>query len=343
MYEKANSLNASQQRLDQSFTEAESIEGFKNNVTALLMMDRSESHNWPQSLLTFQNQALKFFLNNGLPEEWKKWVDLSEVSDPKTALKSETAVNTSHIARFFQSSFFPERASPITEDEEIRKDFEAYLEKISHWAIRCRDEVKVIGEAEKQRIRIVTDTWQTIYSGFNETRLARNKSTVSAHSLRKIHQKYLPQFRRASKRDRAYALCSCCSQFNALHEVILKNSVFDEWNITNEDLLKLSVCGDDEKCVWSHCGSCNRAATKEKVIASIPNYEVVKEEMVEYALLVDYRAKESSKTKTSIWVNQYGTVAEFVDDLIQSMFVHKTKSTGEKVRHKEIESLSYFK
>ena len=272
-------------------------------------------------------------------------MDLSEVVDPKAALDSETAVNTTHVSRFLQSNFFPERTCSVTEDEELRRDFEAYLElpEISHWAIRCRDEVKVIGQPEKQRIRIVTDTWQTIYDGFNNKRMAENKSVVSAHSLRKIQQKYLPQFRRASKRDRAYALCSCCSQFNALHEVIMKNPVFEEWNIGNSDLLKLSVCGDDLKCVWNQCGSCDQAATREKVIASIPNYEALKEEMVEYALLVDYRAKESSKTKTSIWVNQYGTVAEFVDDLIQSMFVHKTKSTGEKVRHKEIESLSYFK
>ena len=136
--------------MDQSFTEQESIQGFQDNVTALLMMDRSKSHHWPKSLLTFQNQALKFFLNTGLPEEWKKWVDLSEVVDPKAALDSETSVDTNNLARFLKSNFFPERSSQVTENEDIRKDFEAYLElpEISHWAIRCRDEVKVVVKVE---------------------------------------------------------------------------------------------------------------------------------------------------------------------------------------------------
>ena len=66
-------------------------------------------------------------------------------------------------------------------------------------------------------------------------------------------------------------------------------------------------------------------------MSSIPNFDDIKTEDVDYAMLMSYEAKKGSKTKTTVWVNQTASVEEFIVDLNNSLFVSSSKGTGKKV------------
>ena len=66
-------------------------------------------------------------------------------------------------------------------------------------------------------------------------------------------------------------------------------------------------------------------------MAAIPNYDGIKDEEVEYAMLMSYEAKAGKTTKTTVWVNQSAPVEEFIVDLNNALFVSASKGTGKKV------------
>jgi len=96
--------------------------------------------------------------------------------------------------------------------------------------------------------------------------------------------------------------------------------------------LDYSVCNKDNyNCLWGLCTDCDEDSTLEKLTSSIPNFDEIKDEDVDYAMLMSYEVKEGKKTKTTVWVNQIATVEEFLIDVNNSLFVSSSKGTGKKV------------
>lgn len=326
-------MNSSQFQMNKSFEAENGPETFHRNLSKILNMDRSESCSWPKSLLQFQNQLIKIGLNVGVDETWAKFLDLESVDSPHHVAETVTnGLRADHFSRFEKTPFFTKRRKTIVDEPDNIDHLDEYLKNTCPLGIRSRDVRKVPGREEKERVHIVTEPWNDVFGKYNEKREDDGLKKISNSALRLIVRNHLPQYRRANARDRQYALCTCCAQVDALMEVINKNRLFEEWNISTKELMQYSVCKDDNyDCVWGNCQDCNEDSTLAKLVSAIPNYESIRDEEVEYAMLMSYEAKENSKTKTTVWVNQSASVEEFVVDLNNSLFVSASKGTGKKV------------
>ena len=332
-YESANKLNAREQSMNKSFEAQNGPEAFQRNLDRLLKMDRFESAKWPKSLLQFQNQLIKIGLNVGVEESWAPFLDLESVDSPNHVAEQVTnGLRADHFSRFEKTSFFTKRRRTVVDDPEIIDHLDDYLKDTCPLGIRSRDVRKVPGREEKERVRIVTDAWPAVFDKYNAKRVEDGLKPVSKSALRLICRNHLPHYRRANPRYRQYALCTPCSQIDALMEVVNKNSLFEEWNINNQELLRISVCKEDDyNCVWGNCRACDEDSTLAKLVAAVPNYDGIKDEEVEYAMLMSYEAKAGKTTKTTVWVNQSAPVEEFIVDLNNALFVSASKGTGKKV------------
>ena len=326
-------MNATEQRANQSFEAKNGIEAFHRNLDRLVNLDRSESCNWPKSLLTFQNQLLKIGLNVAVEKSWAPFLELEPVDSPHHVAEEVTnGLRADNFGRFEKASFFTKRRRTIVDDPENIDHLDEYLKSTCPLGIRSRDVRTVPGREEKERIHIVTDTWNSVFHKYNLLREEEGLEKISSSALRLICRNHLPHYRRANPRDRQYALCTPCSQVEALLEVVTKNSLFDQWNVDKQQLLRYSVCSDDRyACLWGHCSDCDEDFTLQKLVSSIPNFDDIKTEDVDYAMLMKYEAKKGSKTKTTVWVNQTASVEEFMVDLNNSLFVSSSKGTGKKV------------
>ena len=292
-------------------------------------------------MLRFQNQLIKIGLNVGVEKAWADVLELESVDSPHHVAESETnGLCRQHFSRFKNANFFPKRRRTVVDDDEIIDHLDEFLQNNCPLGIRSRDVRKVPGREEKERVRIVTDTWKVVFAKYNEEREKSGLKKISFSALRMICRNHLPHYRRASRYDREYALRSPCAQLESHLEVLTKNSMFQDWNINKEQLLAKSVCSDDNyNCLWGRCDECNENSTLQKLISSIPNYDDIKEEDVEYAMIMSYEVKEGKKTKTSVWVNQFASVEDFVIDLSNSLFVSSSKGTGKKVSFCHISNL----
>ena len=325
-------MNATEQRANHSFEASSGIEAFHRNLDRLLNLDRSKATSWPKSLLRFQNQLIKIGLNVGVDESWGEVLDLEDVDSPHHVSESVTnGLRADNFSRFEKASFWPKRRRAVVDDPEHIDHFDAFLEKKCPLGIRSRDSRRVPGREEPQRIRIVTEPWNTVFSHYNEERQQEGMTPISLAALRLICRNHLPHYRRSNPRDRQYALCTECAQLDSLMEVVNKNSLFDQWNVTKEEILRQSVCDVDKyDCIWGNCSNCDEDSTLEKLIKSIPNYNDIIHGDVDYAMLMKYEVGDK-KTTTSVWVNQTATVEEFLIDLNNSLFTSSSKSTGKKV------------
>ena len=316
-----------------SFEAENGPEAFRRNIDMLLNMDRSKATSWPRSLLRFQNQLIKIGLNLGVDESWATFLELEQVDSPNHVAEVVTnGITANNFSRFEKTSFFPKRRRTVVDDSEIIDHLDDYLKNTCPLGIRSRDVRTVPGREEKERIHIVTDTWNSVFQKYNSLREEEGLKKISSSALRLICRNHLPHYRRANPRDRQYALCTPCSQVEALLEVVTKNCLFDQWDVDKQQLLRYSVCSDDRyACLWGNCSDCDEDSTLQKLVSSIPNFDDIKTEDVDYAMLMKYEAKKGSKTKTTVWVNQTASVEEFMVDLNNSLFVSSSKGTGKKV------------
>ena len=319
--------------MNKSFEAKNGPEAFQRNLDKLLNMDRSESAKWPKSLLQFQNQLIKIGLNVGVEKSWAPFLDLESIDSPRhVAEKVTNGLLADNFSRFEKTSFFTKRRRTVVDDPDIIGHLDDYLKDTCPLGIRTRDVRKVPGREEKERVRIVTDAWPAVFDKYNAKREEDGLNPVSNSALRIICRNHLPHYRRANPRDRQYALCTSYSQLEAFMEVVNKNCLFEEWNIDMQELLRISVCKEDDyNCFWGNCSACDEDSTLEKLVAAIPNYDGIKDEEVEYAMLMSYEAKAGKKTKTTVWVNQIASVEDFIVDLNNSLFVSASKGTGKKV------------
>ena len=326
-------MNAREFQANKSFEAQNGVEAFHRNIDRLINLDRSQSCNWPKSLLQFQNQLIKIGLNTSVEASWKPFLDIEEVDSPH--LVAETVTNglrADHFSRFAKTSFFSKRRRTVVDNPDNIDHLDAYLTKTCPLGIRSRDVRRVPGREEKERVRIVTDTWNKVFEKYNLEREEEGLERISSSALRLIRRNHLPHYRRATPTDRQYALCTECSQIDSHLEVVAKNSLFQQWSVNKQQLLQQSVCSEDNyNCLWGFCNNCDEGSTLEKLVSCIPNYEEIREEDVDYAMLMSYEAKEGSKTKTTVWVNQTASVEEFMVDLNNSLFTSASKGTGKKV------------
>jgi len=231
-YESVNKMTGAEQRANQSFEAQNGVEAFHRNLNRLVNMDRSKSCSWPKSFQRFQNQVIKIALNVGVDESWAAVLDLESVDQPHRVAETETnGLRAEHFNRFKTSNFFPKRRRTVVDDPENIDHLDRYLNQNCPLGIRSRDVRNVPGREEKERIRIVTDTWNVVFTKYNEEREKEGLKPISFSALRLICRNHLPHYRRANPRDRQYALCTPCSQLESHMEVITKNSLFDQWNI----------------------------------------------------------------------------------------------------------------
>ena len=331
-------MNCAQYQANKSFEAQAGVEAFHRNIDRLMNLDRSQACSWPKSLLYFQNQLIKIGLDCGVDEAWRSVLDLEEVDSPHHVAETVTnGLRADHFSRFEKTSFFPKRRRTVVDNVENIDHLDEYLQEVCPLGIRSRDVRRVPGREEKERVRIVTDTWSVVFGKYNKKREEEGLQPISNSALRLICRNHLPHYRRANARDREYALCTPCSQLDGMIEVVNKNSLFSDWNVDRQQLLRYSVCREnDYDCLWGSCGACDEEATLSKLVSTIPDYEEIKEEEVDYAMLMSYEAKPNSKTKTTVWVNQTATIADFVVDLNNSLFVSASKGTGKKVRYNSI-------
>ena len=326
-------MNGREFQANKSFEAQNGIDAFHSNINKLLNMDRSASSSWPKSLLRFQDQLIKIGLNTSVDESWAPFLELEEVDSPHHVAESVTnGLRADNFSRFAKTSFFPKRRRTVVDDSDLIDHLEEYLVENCPLGIRSRDVRRVPGREEPERVRIVTDPWNAVFDRYNLKREEEGLKQISNSALRLICRNHLPYFRRAKASDREYAQCSECTQLNLHLEVINKNPLFEEWTVNKEQLLRYSICDEGNyNCLWGSCVDCDEESTLNKLVSCIPNYEDIKDEDVEYAMMMSYEAKKSSKTKTTVWVNQMGSVEEFVNDLNNSLFTSQSKGTGKKV------------
>ena len=279
-------------------------------------------------MILFRKQLAKVAIGT-LPEKWSNFVATETVDHPQAALqKAGMAKKTAY--RTIRADFGKTvRTSTIVNDETLISRFHDFLIEKSDLAHRTRDSYQIAGSEESIRARILQCPWNRLFEDFNDVLRTEGREAVSKSCLRKIRKINFKHFRQAAKHDVEYAMCSPCTQIDLILAAIKKNQYLRQWQINKETLLAHSVCDTGhEDCLWDKCSNCCFDQVVPKVQALIPNFEVVKNQMIHFPELVKYKKNQSHTNK---WIDQVSTIDEFSHELTRALFCSKAKATGSKV------------
>ena len=169
--------------------------------------------------------------------------------------------------RIVRADFFPQKRSSILNNQAMIDKFIDFLNENSEIGFRSRDSYQVPGTLERERARIVTHPWNTIFEMFNAKLVSENQSKISKNSLRKIRKAHCKNFRIAAKLDIEYAQCSNCSKVDMIDSSMRKNRYLKDWNVSKMDLLNMSVCDSgNDACIWNKCQDCSFEKTLGKIL-----------------------------------------------------------------------------
>ena len=299
---------------------------FWKNIAALFKPNDQKA---PKDLVLFRKQLAHIAIGK-VPAAWKEFLENQPVENQwsqlvKAGMNRNTATNIIK-ADFAKTS----RTSKIVNNEVLVNKFHAFLTSRSELAHRVRDSYRVQESEERERARILNKPWDQLFNEFNEVLKTENQNEVSKSCLRKIRKKYCKNFRQASKKDVEYAQCNVCSKVDMMLGAMAKNRYLQNWRISRDNLLKLSICEIEEtdNCLWDRCNLCNLEQTILKLKSEIPDFENCKRQMINWPELVKYKKNNSHITK---WIQQVSTIDEFACELASALFCSKTKATGPKV------------
>ena len=279
-------------------------------------------------MILFRKQLSKIAIGD-VPESWSSFLETEVIENPvaelhKAGMAKGTACRT--IRANFEKTT---RTSSIVQDETLIDRFQDFLSSNSNLAHRVRDSYQIAGSNEQVRARILNKPWDRLFQDFNDLLKAEGKNPISKSCLRKIRKNNCRNFRQAAKNDIEYAMCSVCSKIDLMLAAAGKNRYLRNWQINKDTLLTESVCDSGhENCLWDKCSNCSHDQIVPKIRNLIPNYEEIKNQMINYPELVKYKKNQSYTHK---WINQVSTIEEFSYELTGVLFCSKTKATGSKV------------
>ena len=282
----------------------------------------------PKDLILFRKQLSKIAIGD-VPESWSNFIETELIEHPVAALQKAGMPKRTAI-RNVQANFEKNRRiSSIVNDETLIERFQEFLISNSNLAHRVRDSYQIAGSNEQERARILNKPWDRLFQDFNDLLKSEEKKPISKSCLRKIRKNNCKHFRQAAKNDIEYAMCSVCSKIDLMLASAGKNRYLRNWRINKDTLLAESVCDNGhEDCLWDKCSHCSHDRIVPKIRALIPNYQAIKNQMINYPELVKYKKNQSYTHK---WINQVSTIEEFSYELTGVLFCSKTKATGSKV------------
>ena len=192
--------------------------------------------------------------------------------------------------RFFNSSFeYKDRASTSVQNDEIVESLDKLLYEHSVVAHRSNDVKSVPGHDEKVRARVMMLSFRVVFQMFNDIRAKGGKTKVGERQLYEIVNTRLTMYRQPRAKDRSYAECGPCSKFKAAANSIKRNVHLKSWKVSEESLLSLSVCDqDNSSCMSGMCSACQPENIVDKIKDTIPNYKEIMEQNMSYNILVQY-------------------------------------------------------
>ena len=265
-----------------------------------------------------------------IPDSWSQYLNVEPIEKKQKALL-KVGMSSSTAYRIVKADFFNKKRSSILDNHTMIDQFICFLNENSEIGFRSRDSYQVPGTLERERARIITHPWNTIFEMFNAKLISEGQSKISKNSLRKIRKAHCKNFRIAAKFDIEYAQCSNCSQVDMIVSAMQKNRYLKDWNVSKMDLLNFSVCNSgNDACIWNKCQDCSFEKTLEKIISLIPNFNEIKNQMINFPELVQY-SKGKGSSKTTKWIQQISTIKDFSVEITNVLFCSSSKATGSKV------------